>query len=112
MRTTTTNSGADSKGVVRVGRWELEGESYLLLVIGAVCAVGVFIVCAGSNFWVRAGAALVPVLAAVFWIRIFVTGRPPHYVGDLLEGVLAGKNFGVRPGSLARPSFVKKGAEY
>lgn len=96
MRTTTTNSGADSKGVVRFGRWELEGESYLLLVVGAVFGVAVFILCYRTSFWLRACASLVPLGAAILWIRYFVCGRPPHFVGDFVEKLAAGRNFNVR----------------
>jgi hypothetical protein len=103
MRTTTTNSGADSKGVVRLGRWELEGDSYLLLVVGAVFGVAVFILCYRSSFWLRAGASLVPLAAALFWIRFFVCGRPPHFVGDFFEGLVAGVDFRVRMNRRPRP---------
>lgn len=103
MRVTTTNSGADSKGIVRFGRWELEGESYLLLVVGAVCGVGVFIIAHGLGFWGRLVVASLPLAAAIFWIRCFVCGKPPHYAGDFFEGVIAGDNFSVRMEPRLRP---------
>lgn len=102
MRTTNTNSGADSKGVIRLGRWEVEGESYLLLVAGAVAAVLVFIMAHRIAFGWRLGASLIPLGAAVFWIRFFIAGRPPHFVGDWLEGRIVGRHFRIRMGKLVR----------
>jgi len=51
MRETDTNSGADSKGVVRFGRWELEGEAYLYIVVGAVLTVLAFLMTMGWGSW-------------------------------------------------------------
>lgn len=108
MRKTTTNSGADSKGVVRFGRLELEGESYLIVVVAAVCSVAVFIAAYRLAFPLRACVALMPLAAGLLWIRYFVCGRPPHYLGDLLERLAVGPDFQVRLPRAARPSLLAK----
>lgn len=97
MRTTPTNSGADSKGVVRFGSWQLEGESYLFIVGGAVGSILLFVVTAQMSGVARFAVSLVPLLAGAGWVKFFIAGRPPHYTGDFFEGLVIGKHFNLRP---------------
>lgn len=97
MRTTFTNSGPDSKGVVRFGNWELEGEAYLYVVVGAIGTLLVFMLSANLGLVGRALLASLPLLAAVGWIKFFLVGRPPHFTGDFFEGLLMGQHFNLRP---------------
>ena len=93
MRCTRTHSGPDSKGVVRFGRWELEGEAYLFIVGGATLAVLVFILAVALPFPARAAVTSLPLLAAAGWVKFFLVGRPPHFAGDFFEGLLVGRHF-------------------
>lgn len=102
MRVTHTNSGPDSAGVVRFGKWELEGEAYLYVVAGAVSTVLVFILCASCGGVVRTLAAATPLGAAVAWVKFFLVGRPPHFTGDFFEGLIVGKHFNLRPQEWAK----------
>lgn len=102
MRTTSTNSGPDSKGVVRFGNWELEGEAYLYVVVGAVGTVLAFILAANLGMVARGTVALLPIAAAVGWVKFFLVGRPPHFMGDFFEGLIVGKHFGLRPQDWAK----------
>ncbi len=104
MRITRTNSGADSKGVVRLGRWEIEGEAYLYVVVGGVLAVLVFAMAVSLPLLGRIALALVPVLLSVAWVKCFFVGRPPHYLGDFMERLVAGRHFNLRPQAWARLS--------
>lgn len=92
-RCTRTHSGPDSKGVVRFGRWELEGEAYLFIVGGAVCAVLIFILAVSLPFPARVSVTALPLLAAAAWVKFFLVGRPPHFTGDFLEGLVVGRHF-------------------
>lgn len=92
-RTTRTHSGPDSKGVVRFGRWELEGEAYLFVVAGAVIAILVFILAAALAFPTRVGVTALPLIVSTAWVKVFIVGRPPHYVGDFFEGLIVGRHF-------------------
>lgn len=97
MRVTYTNSGPDSKGVVRFGNWELEGEAYLYVVVGAIGTVLVFILSAMLGYAARAVVSALPLAAAIGWVRYFLVGRPPHFTGDFFEGLIMGKHFNLRP---------------
>jgi len=97
MRITRTNSGVDSKGMVRLGRWELDGEAYLFVVAGAVGTVLCFLLGHSLTLGLRCLLAAMPLLVAVAWIRFFIVGRPPHFLGDFIEGWLAGPDFNLRP---------------
>lgn len=97
MRVTPTNSGPDSKGVVRFGNWELEGEAYLFVVVGAIATLLVFILTARLGSFARGAVSLAPLLAAVGWVKFFLVGRPPHFTGDFFEGLFMGKHFNLRP---------------
>jgi hypothetical protein len=97
MRTTSTNSGPDSKGVVRFGNWELEGEAYLYVVVGAIGTLLVFILSSNLGFVARGSLSSLPLLAGIGWVKFFLVGRPPHFTGDFFEGLLMGKHFNLRP---------------
>lgn len=97
MRITSTNSGPDSRGVVRFGQWELEGEAYLYVVVGAIGTVLVFVLSARFSYPARFTGAALPLGAAVAWVRFFLAGRPPHFTGDFFEGLLVGKHFNLQP---------------
>ncbi|HVU34393.1 MAG TPA: hypothetical protein VHE61_13240 [Opitutaceae bacterium] len=107
MRITPTNSGPDSKGVVRIGQWELEGEAYLYVVAGAIATIFVFILGARLGMLARTGAALVPLAGAVAWVKFFLVGRPPHFMGDFFEGLLVGKHFELRPQEWAKTAHPR-----
>jgi hypothetical protein len=102
MRLTRTNSGADSKGVVRFGRWEIEGEAYLYVVVGGVLAVLVFAMAASLPLLGRIAVASIPVMLSVAWVKCFFVGRPPHYLADFAEKLIAGRHFNLRPQSWSR----------
>ena len=102
MRETDTNSGADSKGVVRFGRWELEGEAYLYIVVGAVLTVLAFLMTMGWGIPARLVVSVLPLLGAAGWVKFFLIGRPPHFCGDFFEGLVTGPNFNLRPQEWAR----------
>jgi hypothetical protein len=107
MRVTSTNSGPDSKGVVRFGEWELEGEAYLYVVAGAVGTLLVFISTPSLGYFARGLVSLLPVAAAVGWVKFFLVGRPPHFVGDWFEGLVVGKHFGLRPREWAKAAHPR-----
>jgi hypothetical protein len=107
MRITSTNSGPDSKGVVRFGNWELEGEAYAYVVSGAVASILVFILTANLGHLPRLIAALLPLTAAVAWVKFFLVGRPPHFAGDYFEGLIMGKHFNLRPQEWAKAAHPK-----
>jgi hypothetical protein len=113
MRITRTNSGVDSKGVVRFGRWEIDGEAYLFVVAGAVGTVLCFLLGHALSFGLRCLFSSLPLLAAIAWIRFFVVGRPPHFLGDWIEGWLVGPDFNLRPQAWAsrRHPRLSAGAE-
>lgn len=93
MRTTRTNSGPDSKGVVRLGRWEFPGEAYLFVVAGAIGSVLAFALAAGQPLFLRVLISASPLLAALLWIKGFILGKAPHYLGDFVEKALLGPHF-------------------
>lgn len=107
MRVTSTNSGPDSKGVVRFGRWELEGEAYLYVVAGAIGTLLVFILTARFGLIVRGTVSLLPLAAAVSWVRFFLVGRPPHFMGDFFEAMVAGRQFNLRPQEWAKAAHPR-----
>ena len=107
MRETDTNSGAASKGVVRVGRWELEGEAYLYIVVGAVLTVLAFLMTMGWGIPARLVVSVMPLLGAAGWVKFFLVGRPPHFCGDFFEGLVVGPNFNLRPQAWARTAHPR-----
>jgi hypothetical protein len=107
MRVTSTNSGPDSKGVVRFGNWELEGEAYLYVVVGAIGTLLVFILSSTLGFVARASVSALPLAAAVSWVKFFLVGRAPHFMGDFFEGLLMGKHFNLRPQEWAKTAHPR-----
>lgn len=107
MRVTSTNSGPDSKGVVRFGNWELEGEAYVYVVTGAVGTILVFILGAGLRYPPRIVLSLLPLAAAAGWVKFFLVGRAPHFTGDFFEGLLMGKHFNLRPQDWAKAAHPR-----
>jgi len=97
MRTTSTNSGADAKGLVRFGKWEFEGEGYLVALGGALGSMFVFMLTASLGYLLRLPISALPLAAAMGWIKFFLVGRPPHFTGDFFEGLILGKHFKMRP---------------
>lgn len=101
-RVTRTNSGVDSQGAIRFGNLELEGESYLVVLAGAVLSILCFLLCGDMGLLARALVSALPVGAALAWVKGFVHGRPPHYVGDYFEGLLTGPHFRLAASAWAR----------
>ncbi len=97
MRSTPTNSGPDSSGAVRFGRWEFEGNGYLFVVGGALLGVLTFILCPSAGYTPRLALASLPLAAALGWVKFFIVGRPPHFCGDFFEGLLVGSHFNLQP---------------
>lgn len=97
MRITSTNSGPDSRGVVRVGNWELEGDAYRYVLVGAVATLFVFLLTGTMGYVARTAVSALPLVAAAGWVKFFLVGRAPHFVGDFFEGLLVGKHFNLRP---------------
>lgn len=97
VRVTPTNAGPDSKGIVSVFGWDLEGMVAFYLVGGALVGMLVILATAGQSFIARIGFALIPFALSAVWVRIFVHGRPPSYQADVLEGWLRGPHFRLRP---------------
>jgi hypothetical protein len=104
---TPTHSGPDSKGAVRFGNWELEGDAYLYVVVGAVGAILTFILTAAMGYAARIAISLLPLAAAVAWVRFFLVGRAPHFCGDFFEGLLVGKHFALRPQEWAKAAHPR-----
>jgi len=102
MRSTRTNSGPDSKGVVRFGRWELEGEAYLFVVAGGILGVLAFAVASSLSLVCRIGLALAPLLLAILWVKTFILGKAPHHLGDRIERCFVGTGFNLDPKYWAR----------
>jgi hypothetical protein len=107
MRVTSTNSGPDSKGVVRFGKWELEGEAYLYVVVGVIAGLLIFILTAELNIWTRCFWTAMPLAAAIGWVKFFLVGRPPHFTGDFFEGLLVGRHFNLRPQEWAKAAHPR-----
>ena len=107
MRVTSTNSGPDSKGVVRFGNCELEGEAYLYVVVGAIGTILVFILSATLDYGTRALISVLPLAVAVAWVKFFLVGRPPHFAGDFFEGLVMGKHFNLRPQEWVKAAHPK-----
>ncbi len=101
MRITSTNSGPDSKGAVRFGNWELEGEAYLYVVGGAIGSILIFILTPALGHLARGSVSLLPLAGAIGWVKFFLVGRPPHFTGDFFEGLLIGRHFRLQPQSWA-----------
>jgi hypothetical protein len=111
MRVTPTNAGPDSKGVVSVFGWELEGLTAFYLIGGALASFGLAFVLNRWPFGQRVVASLVPAGAAALWIKFFVHGRPPAYQRDVIERWIWGRTFRLRPRSWLRWRHPRKQVE-
>lgn len=96
-RVTPTNAGPDSKGIVSVMGWDLEGMVAFYLVGGAL--VGMFLIFAltGQSILTRIFSGIIPVLLSALWVKFFVHGRAPSFQSDVFERWLHGSNFRLRP---------------
>jgi hypothetical protein len=90
MRTTRTQSGRDSAGVVRLAGWELEGRTYLFVVAGAIGSVMAFLLAYRLGLALRLLVGLAPLGCCCGWVHFFVAGKPPHYAEDRITGLLCG----------------------
>ena len=97
LRITPTNAGPDSKGMVSVFGWDLEGMVAFYLVGGALAGMLVVFVLSASALWTRLGCGTVPLVVSALWVKLFIHGRPPAYQADLWESRLRGRDFRLRP---------------
>lgn len=97
IRVTPTHSGPDSKGIVSVFGWDLEGMVAFYLVAGGAVGLLVVFSLASSSIFVRLAAGLLPVAISVVWVRLFVHGRPPAYQSDVWERWFRGTTFRLSP---------------
>ena len=96
-RVTPTNAGPDSKGIVSVMGWDLEGMVAFYLVGGALVGMILVFALTGRSIFTRVVCGLVPVLVSAFWVKYFVHGRPPSYQSDVFEKWLRGAHFHLSP---------------
>ena len=96
-RVTPTNAGPDSKGIVSVLGWDLEGTVAFYLVGGALVGMFLIFTLTGQSMLTRVIAGFCPVAASALWIKYFVHGRPPSYQSDVFEKWLRGSTFRLRP---------------
>jgi hypothetical protein len=97
VRVTPTHAGPDSKGIVSVFGWDLEGMVAFYLVGGAVAGMFLVFVLTGCPIFTRLGAAVIPVLASALWVKFFIHGRPPSYQSDVFDRWLRGTTFKLCP---------------
>lgn len=97
VRVTATNAGPDSKGIVSVFGWDLEGMVAFYLVGGALAGMFLIFALTGRPLSTRVGAGLVPLLGSALWIKIFIHGRPPAYQSDVVERWVRGTSFRLLP---------------
>lgn len=97
VRVTPTNAGPDSKGMVNMFGWELEGMVAFYVVAGGVVGLILVFALSGRPLTTRAFVGMVPVAASIAWVKLFVHGKPPAYQGDRLEKWYRGPNFRLRP---------------
>lgn len=102
MRVTPTYAGPDSKGIVSVFGWDLEGMVAFYLVGGALGGMLLAFALTGRPLFTRFVAGLIPILASVIWVKIFVHGRPPAYQSDVFEKWLCGVTFRLSPQTWCR----------
>ena len=107
MRVTLTNSGPDSKGVVRFGNWELEGDAYMYVVAGAIGSLFIFMLTGALGEVARLAVSALPLVVSVAIVRFFLVGRAPHFVGDFFEGLIMGKHFNLRPQDWAKAAHPR-----
>ncbi|HEU5081396.1 MAG TPA: hypothetical protein VFT72_19445 [Opitutaceae bacterium] len=97
IRVTPTNAGPDSKGIVSVFGWDLEGLVAFYIVGGALIGMLLVLALTGRSIFTRIGVGLVPVAVSAVWIKFFVHAKPPAYQSDVFEKHLRGRNFGLKP---------------
>lgn len=97
MRVTPTYAGPDSKGIVSVFGWDLEGLVAFYLVGGALAGMLLVFVLSGRSVSTRLGAGVLPLIASVLWVKFFVHGRPPAYQSDVFDRWLRGTTFKLHP---------------
>lgn len=97
MRVTPTNAGPDSKGIVSVFGWDLEGLVAFYLVGGGLAGMLLVLALTTQPMGTRIVCGLLPVIASAIWIKVFVHGRPPAYQRDVFERRLRGTTFRLRP---------------
>lgn len=96
-RVTPTNAGPDSKGIVSVFGWDLEGMVAFYLVGGALAGMLLVFVLNSQPIPMRVVSGVVPVIVSALWVKFFVHGRPPSYQSDVFEKWLRGSTFRLRP---------------
>lgn len=97
MRVTATNAGPDSKGIVSVFGWDLEGMVAFYLVGGALAGMFLIFALTGRPLFPRIAIGAVPVIGSAIWIKVFIHGRPPSYQTDVFERWLRGTTFCLSP---------------
>lgn len=108
MRVTPTHAGPDSKGIVSVFGWDLEGMVAFYLVGGALAGMFLVFALSGRPIFTRLMAGLVPVIACALWVKFFVHGRPPSYQSDVFERWVRGTTFKLRPQSWCRKNHPRQ----
>jgi|GEM_PF-3598118 len=101
-RVTPTNAGPDSKGIVSVLGWDLEGMVAFYLVAGALVGMILIFALTGRPIVTRVISGIVPVILSAGWVKCFVHGRPPSYQTDVFEKWLRGVSFRLKPQSWTR----------
>ena len=101
VRISPTSAGVDSRGVMKVPGLgiELEGSSYVLLLIGMMASVFLLLVllaCKVSTIVVVIGTCL-PLGGCIAWHMMMVQGKPPAYSDDFFAKLIEGKDFFLRP---------------
>jgi hypothetical protein len=79
------------------------------VVVGGVLAVLVFAMAVSLPLLGRIAVASIPVLLSVAWVKCFFVGRPPHYLGDFTEKLMAGRHFNLRPQMWTKTSPPRRG---
>ncbi len=97
VRVTPTHAGPDSKGMVSIFGWDLEGLVAFYIVGGGVVGLVLVFALVRFSIWSRLGLGALPVALAAAWVRVFVHGRPPAYQRDVFEKWIRGRHFGLRP---------------
>ena len=99
VRITSTRSGLESRGVMKVAGLEIEGTGYILLVggsMGSLLLVMLLFIAKVSWLWVVL-MGLLPFAGALSWHLTMVQGKPPAYSSDFFSTLLDGKDFFTKP---------------
>jgi hypothetical protein len=99
QRTTATREGLERKGALRIGPFELEGDSYLYALAGAFVSLVAWMMLqrAGMPWLLRIACAGIPLAVSIVWLRVMVIGRPPAFQQDVWETLVEGRDFWVAP---------------